>query len=112
MNSNASTVKAITILDYIGIFCILGFFIEKDNEDVRFHTNQGLILLLFDIVLGVASVVLQLLRFIPVVGWIFGLVSWLLGLAAFAFMILGIVHAAQGERRPLPLIGNLFSFIK
>jgi len=41
MNNNNSTVKLITILDYIGILFILGFFVEKDNEDVKFHTNQG-----------------------------------------------------------------------
>ena len=44
MNNNNSTVKLITILDYIGILFILGFFVEKDNEDVKFHTNQGIIL--------------------------------------------------------------------
>ncbi len=109
---NNSTVKVITILDYIGILFLLGLFIEKDNEDVRYHTNQGLILCLFEILIGVISGILQIFRFIPLVGWVFGLLSTLLWLLAVAMMILGIVHAAQGERKPLPVIGNLFTFIK
>lgn len=109
---NNSTAKVITILDYIGIFCLLGLFIEKDNEDVRFHTNQGLILLILEVVVGVIAGILRFLGFIPFIGWIFGLVSWLLGLICLVLAILGIVNAAQGQRKPLPIIGNLFTFIK
>ena len=85
MNNNNSTVKLITILDYIGILFILGFFVEKDNEDVKFHTNQGIILCIFDIAVSIVASILG---------------------------ILGIVHAAKGERTPLPVIGKLFTFIK
>ena len=56
MNNNNSTVKLITILDYIGILFILGFFVEKDNEDVKFHTNQGIILCIFDIAVSIVAV--------------------------------------------------------
>ncbi len=109
---NNSTVKVITILDYIGILFLLGLFIEKDNEDVRFHTNQGLILCLFGIVVGVVATLLRFLRFIPLVGWVMGLIASLLGLLVLALAIIGIIHAAQGERKPLPVIGRLFTFIK
>ena len=40
MAQNNSTAKVISILDYIGILWILGLFIEKDDPDVKFHTNQ------------------------------------------------------------------------
>ena len=105
MNNNNSTVKLITILDYIGILFILGFFVEKDNEDVKFHTNQGIILCIFDSILGV-------FHWIPFVGWVFSLIATLLWLLVAAMVILGIVHAAKGERTPLPVIGKLFTFIK
>lgn len=106
MNNNSGTVKVITILDYIGILFILGLFVEKDNEDVRFHTNQGLILFLFEIVVNIAGFLLALIPFIG------GLLQGLLGLLCVVFMILGIVNAAQGQRKPLPVIGTLFQFIK
>ena len=105
MRSN-STARVITILDYIGILCLLGLFIEKDNEDVRFHTNQGIILFLFEIVAGVLNMVLC---FIPFVGRLLG---GLLGLLCLVLMILGIVNAVNGQRKPLPLIGSLVTFIK
>lgn len=106
MNNNSSTVKVVTILDYIGILFLVGLFVEKDNEDVRFHTNQGLILFLFMVVINAGGF---LLRLVPFIG---GLLQGLLGLLGLAFMVLGIVNAAQGLRRPLPIIGTLFQFIK
>ena len=33
-------------------------------------------------------------------------------LLCLAFAILGIINAVKGERRPLPVIGGLFQFIK
>ena len=112
MNNNNSTVKLITILDYIGILFILGFFVEKDNEDVKFHTNQGIILCIFDIAVSIVASILGVFDWIPFVGWVFSLIATLLWLLVAAMVILGIVHAAKGERTPLPVIGKLFTFIK
>ena len=63
MSSNR-TVRIITILDYVGFLCLLGLFIEKDNEDVRFHTNQGLILFVVEIVVSLLSLLLGLIPFV------------------------------------------------
>ena len=112
MNNNNSTVKLITILDYIGILFILGFFVEKDNEDVKFHTNQGIILCIFDIAVSIVASILGVFHWIPFVGWVFSLIATLLWVLVAAMVILGIVHAAKGERTPLPVIGKLFTFIK
>ena len=106
MGENNSTVKLITILDYIGILWILGLFVEKDNPAVKFHTNQGLILFIYGVIVGVASAILGL---IPFVG---GIIAALLSLSCFALMILGIVNAAQGQCKPLPIIGSLLNIIK
>ncbi len=106
MQSSDSTVRVVTILDYVGLLWILGLFIEKDNQDVRFHTNQGLILFITEIIVGVLCF---FLRFIPFVG---GLLSGLLGLLCVVYMVLGILHAVNGQRRPLPVIGTLFTFIR
>ena len=76
MAQNNSTAKVISILDYIGILWILGLFIEKDDPDVKFHTNQGLILFLLEVVTGVFSV----LSVIPILGIVFTLAGGLLGI--------------------------------
>lgn len=106
MNNNG-TAKVISILDYIGILWILGLFVEKDDPDVKFHTNQGLVLFLLDVAVGVVNLILGFLSWIPVAGWLFGIVGWALGVVCLVLMILGIVNAAQGQRKPLPVIGGI-----
>ncbi len=105
---NNSTAKVITVLDYIGILWILGLFVEKDHPAVKFHTNQGLTLF----ILGIVASVVGALSFVPLVGFVFGLIGSLLGLCCLVLAILGIVHAVQGECKPLPIIGGLLNIIK
>ena len=107
MQPDNSTVRVITILDYLGFLCLLGLFIEKDNEDVRFHTNQGLILFLLEIAVGIVGALLS-----GLLGLVGSLLSSLLSLACLVLAILGIINAVNGQRRPLPIIGALFTFIK
>ena len=108
MAQNNSTAKVISILDYIGILWILGLFIEKDDPDVKFHTNQGLILFLLEVVTGVFTA----LSVIPFVGFLFTIIGSILGIISLVLAILGIVNAAQGQQKPLPVIGTMFNFIK
>lgn len=107
MENNNATAKVISILDYIGFLWILGLFVEKDDPHVKFHTNQGLVLFLLDVVVGIVNVVFSFLSFIPVVGLLLSIVVWVLYVGCFVLMILGIVNAAQGQQKPLPLIGGI-----
>lgn len=109
MSENNGTAKVICILDYVGILFLLGLFVEKDNPNVKFHTNQGLILFLLEIVLGVVGTILG---FLPFVGGLLAKIWGLAYLLPLIFAILGIVNAAQDQCKPLPVIGGLFQFIK
>ncbi len=93
--------KVMAVLAYIGILFLVPLLAAPNSQYARFHTNQGLVLFLFDIVVGILSAVLA---FIPFVGLI---VSSLLSLGAFVLMILGIVNAATGKANELPLIGKI-----
>ena len=64
--------------------------------------SQGFILFLANIVVGIASAILGK---IPVLG---AVLSALLSLASLALMIIGIINAANGKAKQLPLIGGLF----
>lgn len=75
--------KLYSILAYIGILFLVGLLADKENPVVRFHVNQGLILFLANLILWCVF---------PV--WI-------------VFMVLGIMNAAKGEMKPLPLIGGI-----
>ncbi len=88
--------KAIAAISYIGILCLVGVFCGKDDF-TRYHANQGLVLW----IVGLAN---TLIAIIPVIGWI---VSGVVGVACFVFMILGIINACGGKKAPLPLIGGI-----
>jgi uncharacterized membrane protein len=97
--------KVMGVLAYIGILFIIPLLAAPNSKFARFHANQGLVLFIADVVLGVAA---KLVSFIPVVGWV---ISIAVGVVGLAFMILGIVNAANGKAKELPLIGN-FKLLK
>ncbi|MBQ5953474.1 MAG: zinc ribbon domain-containing protein [Lachnospiraceae bacterium] len=84
--------KLMGILCYLSILWLIPFFAAKDSPFVRFHLNQGLLVL----IVGIAS---SILHFIPVVGWV-------VSVAAFALAVIGIVYVCQGKVQELPLIGK------
>lgn len=92
-----STSNGMAILAYLGILIIIPFLTEAHkNPFVKFHIKQGLVL----IILWVAS---GIVASIPGLGLIVGPILWL---AAFVLMIVGIVSAASGKMKELPLIGQ------
>lgn len=97
--------KGMAVLAYIGILFLIPLLAAPNSRFARFHTNQGLVLFLAEVVLGAAGGVLGL---IPFVGWI---ISSAIGIVCLAFMFIGIVNAANGKAKELPLIGS-FKLIK
>lgn len=93
MDSN----KLLAAISYIGFLFLVPLLVAKDDAFARYHANQGLVLFLAGIVIGIIAI-------IPIIGWIISLVG---GVATFVFMILGIVNAVKGEMKPLPLIGGI-----
>ena len=91
INSN----KVMAVLAYLGILVLIPLFAAKDSKFARFHTNQGLLLLLVAILCGVISR-------IPVIGFIGSILGFISGI----FAIIGIVYAVQGKAKELPLIGK------
>lgn len=89
--------KLIAILCYFGLLFLIPYLTKPDSPFVKFHSNQGLVLFLFGLVVGAASE-------IPILGWLIGLVC---GLFTFVLFILGIVNVCNGETKELPLIGSI-----
>lgn len=101
--------KGLSILSYIGILFLIPLLAAPNSPYARFHTNQGLVLFLADLISGVAIGILSaILIWIPVAGIILvGLISAAVGICLFVFMIMGIVNAATGNPKELPLIGQI-----
>lgn len=93
--------KLLAAISYVWILCIVTILCAKDDAFARYHANQGLVLLIANIAVTVAGFVLG---FIPIIG---AIISWLLGIVLFVFMILGIINAVKGEMKPLPFIGGI-----
>jgi uncharacterized membrane protein len=91
--------KLNAILSYLGILIIVPLVSDdaKKSPYAKFHLNQGLVLL-------IASVVMSFVWAIPILGWIVGFFG---GIFVFVLWIMGIVSAAQGQMKRLPLIGDI-----
>jgi uncharacterized membrane protein len=102
------------ILAYIGILVLVPIFAAKESRFARYHANQGLVLAIAGVAWGIVA---SILSTVLVAGMVrsgaFGvgtLISSLFGLVWIAFLvfaIMGIVNAAQGKFKPLPLIGTI-----
>jgi len=95
--ADVSANKVMAILAYFGILVLIPIFAAKGSKFARFHANQGLILLICSVVFYIIG------RFIPGISAII----WLLNIAVAILAIIGIVHAAKGEVKELPLVGKI-----
>lgn len=87
--------KGMGVLCYLGILWLIPFLAKKDSPFVKFHLNQGLVLL----VLGLISWILCRIPFIRIIGW-------LASVAVFALAIIGIVNVVNGKAQELPVVGK------
>ena len=110
--------KGMAILAYI-IFLVPLLVVPK-SKFARFHANQGLLVFIFGVtsvfvalILGLAMSLLShiLARFdIPFLGWFLSCIVWLLSvfciIFSLALAVMGIINAANGESKHLPLFGR------
>lgn len=101
--------KVWSILAYFGILFFLPLVCAPQSRFGRFHANQGLVLLICSLALAVVSwILLLIVGWIPFIGKIiYSLVSLVVFVVTLAGMIYGIVQAAQGKAKTLPLIGKI-----
>ncbi len=86
--------QKLSVLSYLGMFWLIPFITRKDDAFARYHSNQGLVLL-------VAAVLLNAL------GSVFSIFSAIGTLGYLAGAIFGISNVLKGKREPLPLIGKI-----
>ena len=86
------------IVAYI-IFFIPLLTDAKDDKFVKYHVRQGLMIFIAWIALSILGMII----YIPFISWF---IIMILRLGVFILMIMGIMNAAQGEKKPLPLIGK------
>jgi uncharacterized membrane protein len=95
--------KIFAILAYIGLLFLVPLLAAPQSKFARYHTNQGVVLFLATLIVCFAGGILSL---IPFVGCLTSIVVLAAMVGAFVFMIIGILNAANGKCKPLPLIGQ------
>lgn len=82
--------KDVAAFSYVWIMSVLIYASRKDSKFIRYHSKQGVVLFIFSIIFGLIPLVGKYLLFLTVAG-----------------MLLGFVHAAQGEYADVPIAGEL-----
>ncbi len=97
--------KVMAILAYFGILVLIPIFAAKESKFARFHANQGLILFIAGIAIYIVQTIFYSI-FSLRLWWLISTVVGIIGLVIFVLAIVGIVNAAQGKAKELPLVGN------
>ena len=100
--------KTMGILSYIGLLVLVPIFAAKDSKFARFHANQGLVLVIAQaivyIIVWITSIILN---FIPFIGRILSTLLWIVAQVVIIPSIIGIINAAKGQAKELPIIGGI-----
>ncbi len=111
---DASENKTMGILAYILFFIPLLTGAHKTSPFVKFHTNQGTVLFIATIILSVVySLLTSIVTSILLTSGSWGLwsaITTILGLVWLVpgvLCIIGIVNAAGGKMKQLPVIGSI-----
>lgn len=95
--------KTLSIVSYITLIgWIIAYFVGKDKADdlLKFHLKQSLGLIIFSIIWSILLNIIISISSLPILG--------ILGFASLILMIIGIINAANGVKKPLPIIGSMF----
>jgi uncharacterized membrane protein len=113
--------KAVAILAYI--FFVIPLVAAPHSKFARFHANQGLLLFILWCAAFIGIVILNVgwriispyLESIAILQFFFGCIVYLLPVfmlvGMFVLTIMGIVNAANGEKKSLPMLAH-WSLIK
>lgn len=108
--------KVYSILAYIGILVLVPILAAPKSKFARFHANQGLVLFIIEAAYGIISSVIAnvfklVFGFLPgIFSVTYILISAVLsciGLVFLVFVIIGIINAANGKAKELPIIGKI-----
>lgn len=92
------------ILAYLSVLALIPLLTEKKDQEVQWHSKNGLVITAFWIILAIA---LTILGFVPVLGQVLGCLAMpLIGLGGLVVFILCVMKALNGERFRLPVVSD------
>ena len=86
--------KFLGLISYLGILCVIPIILKSKSNFIRFHTRQGMVLF-------ISEIIFTLIWIIPFVGWFIGFVGWII---CFIFSLVGIIKAITGQEWKMPVL--------
>ena len=83
------------------LLALVPLLVEKDDKDVQWHAKHGIVLMLAELILWIAMYTVQAILG-TILGCLFALLTFPLGLAIIAVHILAIVKGLNGGRLIIP----------
>lgn len=96
------TVAIVSYLTLIGFIVAIVLHGNKKTQLGAYHLRQSLGLMIAFVVCWVVNAILV---FIPIIGWLMIMALWLGLLVIWLF---GLVNAASGKLKPVPVVGEYF----
>lgn len=101
--------KLMAVLSYLEILVLIPILAAKNSPFAKFHATQGLNLLIVSVAWFIVSVIIGAI--LGVIGVTFlsvlwSIITWLVSIVIFLTMVVGIINAAQGKAKELPIIGG------
>ena len=98
--------KVTSILCYCTFIGWLVAYLAGDKDNAKRDINQGLVLAIAEVGAGIIGAIFGIVP-IFIFRIIFGFVIWVFEIICVILAIMGIVYAAQGMDKPLPIIGSI-----
>ncbi len=105
--------KVVAAIGYIPVLFLVPLLGASGSPFAKFHANQGLILTIAAIALGIArSVLCAIFGILPIFkSFVPEIISTIVSVAILAYIVIGVINAVQGKAKKLPFIGGFLNLI-
>ena len=98
------------VLSYLWLLAIVPLVTEKEDKEVQWHAKHGLVLLVAEVILGIAVWIVQMIlfatHFLAFLGCMVSLLHFVLWIGILIVHVLCIVKGTQGGRFIIPGISQ------
>ncbi len=98
------------VLSYLWLLAIIPLVAEKEDKEVQWHARHGLVLLVAEVVLGIALMIVQMALFathiLAFLGCLMPILHLVLWLGILVVHVICIIKGTQGQRFLIPGISQ------
>ncbi len=102
------------VLAYLPLLWLIGLHCKPESETpfVKNHVNNGILIDIVSLGLGIIMFILGLIFALIHIGFIITILAWIINIGMLVLRIVGIINAAQKMNFDLPLIGGKIVLVK